>query len=590
MTQQQGGMTSIYHDTTPQSNAAGLPDDTQEGTTGPSNSRQDLLVHATTAGDNRVATASNGHSGTANLSGKGQGKITTGRASKETSTKGKKRQADEDPSRTPLRDRFRTRCVSSPQRLMTATLSSLDEARTQEAEATAAARTMFSPANPTQQPQGPSQVQNPIGLNLPDPMTIRIPRKTKEATREARRIMRTSQGSPSPAAGDAPRVLTTEAVHVEDANMEEAMDLTTIAAHPPIPPPARPPPTVTISPMVTNTVIHGWTRDNVILDVPREIKDIWGREATGIVFIHIYDSYRVNKTKEAAELLQMAVSSILNTNHVRIGAPTGSSDLFVCGGLSENQKRVLMSRTIWSTNLISFDPVPFEPPISSYALSLRGVKIQDNADGEREFAREVRNILENYIGFASYFCAVARFQLKNQRTRTMEAIRSNTLHSMVTKAVRLPMSDGNTDLIWNVYMDSPSDHPGEHKVWIAMLKSARWYIKLNEAEVVEFRCHRCRSLDHPASDPKTHTYQPGKTSRLNKEYMAPPTEAEAALQREERPEGAEVQEVEAGEAQEAYKGTTPQTNTRPGAGGDEEVEAGLEVGDEEHASTHEQAT
>ncbi|KAG6836199.1 hypothetical protein H0H93_010422 [Arthromyces matolae] len=408
-------------------------------------------------------TAPNGNQNNATApTGNTQSQATQTRTSLEANVKaGTKRPADSDPARTPMRDLYpglRGRSVSSPQRLMTTTTASLAAAKAQEAEATAAANEMFSPLPSSLPPRGPTSTQ----LSLPDPMTIRIPRKAKDVRREARRVRQASQTSPSPASmGDTTRPTTP----LSDANT--SVDMADVPT--PTPPEAlapaqtRIPPTVTVSPMKPTIVIHGWNRDNVLSEVPREIKDIWLKEAGGIAFVHIYDSYRINKTKEAAELLRIALSSILRTDQVRIGTPVGAADLFVCGGLSEGQKRALLSRSLWSTNLISFDPIPFEPSISSYAFSLRGVRIQDDANGEREVVKEVRKILENTTSFASYFCQVARFQLKNQRTRTMEAIRSDTLRSMTAKALRLPMSDGNTDLIWNVYMDSPSDHPGEHK-------------------------------------------------------------------------------------------------------------------------------
>ncbi|KAG6846171.1 hypothetical protein H0H93_015606 [Arthromyces matolae] len=153
----------------------------------------------------------------------------------------------------------------------------------------------------------------------------------------------------------------------------------------------------------------------------------------------------------------------------------------------------------------------------------------------------------------------------------MEAIRNDTLNSLATKALRLPMSDGNTDLVWNIYMTSPSDHPSEHKVWITALKNARWYIKLNEATIVEFRC---RSTTQRQSVP-SHSSLVGWGQRMSlshlattrgpsKEYMDLNEEAEHDPTMEAHLVGTTQLEEEAGEPKAETKETVTRSTTRTG--------------------------
>ncbi|KAF8636963.1 hypothetical protein AX17_003139 [Amanita inopinata Kibby_2008] len=166
---------------------------------------------------------------------------------------------------------------------------------------------------------------------------------------------------------------------------------------------------------------------------------------------------------------------------------------YLVAGLTDLQKHILLSRRVWSTKMATLFAIPFDPPVSSYALALAGINLTPPHEHANTVAAYVHEALsENY--------AVRDF-IEAHHDNINNAIKDKVSFILDNISVRgqLLYRSKNSSPIFFVYIHPPTKLSSEHDRWLAMLRGIQYGTSHGVGEHVanEWKCNLCKGFDHP---------------------------------------------------------------------------------------------
>lgn len=253
-------------------------------------------------------------------------------------------------------------------------------------------------------------------------------------------------------------------------------------------------------------IVHGLEYDEVYKNVHSTTKEAWRAVSENKILIYIASDRPVNDTSERVDRLRNFFKILFPDTKVKVGSAkpimTHTPNFkpifpYLIAGLSLAQQNTILSMRVWSTNVITFFAIPYEPPVSPYTLSLVGIQLTPPHENEEEIANAVSDGIRNSHA-AINFIAGHRDNI-DPNLDDDEAIQY-ILDNVTVRGEWLYV-DGRRRPIFFVYIHPPTKNSGFHKVWLSILRKRAYptMYGVGQHQKNHWRCNICKGLDHPTS-------------------------------------------------------------------------------------------
>jgi hypothetical protein len=247
--------------------------------------------------------------------------------------------------------------------------------------------------------------------------------------------------------------------------------------------------------------VQGWDSETVLTNVAPKLIKIWNDLPHPKLFVYPWEAGYQADASDTVHWLSSAIANLLGIPKPAVGAPLAAAHstqrfaapwCFLVTKLSVEAVEILINQQYWSTPTTTFIAIPFTPRISPYVVTIENFTFTDSE------AEEVLDVVKQTI---------------NECEQAKEHVAScdpdphafqHTLNTTQVKQLRLGIPNragGGTKLVWNVYINPPSQDPPKQREWRKILSSLTFLTALNGAGVAlpsTMDCSGCKSIDHPA--------------------------------------------------------------------------------------------
>jgi hypothetical protein len=228
---------------------------------------------------------------------------------------------------------------------------------------------------------------------------------------------------------------------------------------------------------------------------------LWNKLPHPKLFVYPWEPGYQADASAIVHKLSSAIANLLNITKPAVGAPLAATPpsrkhsapwCYLVTKLPAEAMKTLIDRQCWSTPAITFFAIPFTPPITPYACTIENLTFVETDAGEA-----LQTIKETIHDSESARDQVA---LHDPEPNLFQQI----LDTTCVKPLRLGIPNrggGGTKLVWNVYINPPSQDPHKQREWRRILSSLTFLTALNGAGVAHsstMHCLGCKSIDHPA--------------------------------------------------------------------------------------------
>jgi hypothetical protein len=311
--------------------------------------------------------------------------------------------------------------------------------------------------------------------------------------------------------------------------------------------------------LIEPTRVQGWNAELVVANVNLEQLQKWNDLPDPKLFVYLWEGkYQSNSALTAARL-RATIGNLLNIPEPAVVPPDAARPsnryyaapwCFLVTRISSEAAERLILQQLWSTPSITFFAIPFAPPVSRHLCSIENLIFQE-AEVD-EVTALIKTTIQNNER------ARAFIHTSDPLPNTLKRI----IDSVEVKALQMHEKGGEPKLIWNIYIDSPTNSLTAHREWLQIAQSLRFVTALNGVGT-PFQiqgCVGCKSTDHPTGlcpFPKL----PG--------WFAPPnsntTEVPTSLTSQQSTPGG-ARGIRGRGSQRAYRGSRGRWGGRPSRG------------------------
>jgi hypothetical protein len=190
--------------------------------------------------------------------------------------------------------------------------------------------------------------------------------------------------------------------------------------------------------------------------------NLWNELPHPKLFVYPWDAGYQPDASDTVRKLGNAISALLSIPKPSVGAPHATTIpsrklatpwCFLVTNLTPTAMKTLIKQRYWSSSMITFFAVPFSPPISSYIYTI------ENLTYDESEAHNVLQLVKTTIRNSEQ--AAAHVKQENTDPDALHAIIQSTRVSPLRFGVPAKIG-GGTKLVWNIYIDPPSQSPAKH--------------------------------------------------------------------------------------------------------------------------------
>jgi hypothetical protein len=244
--------------------------------------------------------------------------------------------------------------------------------------------------------------------------------------------------------------------------------------------------------------VHGWNESRVTDNIDKTQIRLWQQVSQPKIFVYLWNGTHQEDAAPTVEQLQETIANILQIPPPTVMAPTAAVKnnsfptppiCYLTTGITEATANILLNKQFWSTPNLTFFAIPFTPPTSTFICALDNLKYPEAKHEEVEFMAKTA-IWENLQ---------ARDHVEALDPSNDKAF-PNVVNSLI--AITLPMlvkGGERKKIVWNIYLNPPSDNPDLHSVWSKIITETTFTTALYRITKPRPHphCVGCKSLDHP---------------------------------------------------------------------------------------------
>jgi hypothetical protein len=243
--------------------------------------------------------------------------------------------------------------------------------------------------------------------------------------------------------------------------------------------------------------VHGWDRTRVTENVDKIQTNLWQQVPPPKIFAYLWNGTHQEDAAPAVEQIQEAIADIMKIPQPTVTAPAAAVMnnqfpapplCYLITQITEAMADTLLRKQFWTTPTLSFFVIPFAPSPSRFACAL------DNLTYTETHHQEVQRMAKEAI----WENPQARAHVESLTT-TENAFLS-IVHSLEAAALPMLVKGGERKkIVWNLYIDPPSEDPDLHSEWIKIISETSFATTLYGIAKTRShpRCVGCKSIDHP---------------------------------------------------------------------------------------------
>jgi hypothetical protein len=236
------------------------------------------------------------------------------------------------------------------------------------------------------------------------------------------------------------------------------------------------------------------------------MKEAWKTAPENKILVYLASDRPVGDTAERIDHLKSFMKILFLNLDVKMGSakPTNKYPttykpifLYLIVNLSPAQEQSLLSRRVWSTNIITFFTIPYDPPVSWYSMSLVGIQLTPPHEHEREVSETIGSTIKNNH-LATTFIIGHRDKIEPIFDDN-EAIQF-ILDSIYVRGEWLYIDKRRHPVF--VYIHPLTAELSFHQTWLAILQKALYptMYGVGQHHKTQWRCNICKGLDHLSAE------------------------------------------------------------------------------------------
>ncbi|KAF8633798.1 hypothetical protein AX17_004356 [Amanita inopinata Kibby_2008] len=165
---------------------------------------------------------------------------------------------------------------------------------------------------------------------------------------------------------------------------------------------------------------------------------------------------------------------------------------YLISGLTDFQKDALLSRRVWSIKTLTIFTIPFDPPVSRYALTLTGIFLEDPSKEAHTVVDAVRKTLASTPRI-QMFLEDHNDNIDGSITNKLSFI----LDSITVRGAQHYIGNSKRPVFF-VYIHPPTTSPRYHRDWLTRLQRLKYGTTCGIGSHIakEWRCNLCKGIDH----------------------------------------------------------------------------------------------
>lgn len=251
--------------------------------------------------------------------------------------------------------------------------------------------------------------------------------------------------------------------------------------------------------------IQGLNRHELFEAVCPETLHAWEAAAGPKVIVFIANDSVTKDVHHRVTLIRKALTTVFPDADPIIGsaelqATVGSATYapvfpFLIHRLPELYARHLTRQGCWTISNFTFFVVDFALPTTSYVMTLAGFHLLERPESDAMVASLVRRWLLSSISVVSF---IQRHHDNLPTFMTVEEQIKFTISTVNVIGVKLG-GEGDSPVVFNVYIDPPTIDPLRHQEWLKEVQAIVYFADCGTGKAVPiFYCDICKARDHSA--------------------------------------------------------------------------------------------
>jgi hypothetical protein len=242
--------------------------------------------------------------------------------------------------------------------------------------------------------------------------------------------------------------------------------------------------------------VQGWNAELVVANVNTEQLQKWNDLPHPKLFVYLWEGKYQSNSALIAARLRATIGNLLNIPEPAVVPPDAARPsnryyaapwCFLVTRISPIAAEQLILQQYWSTPSITFFAIPYAPPVSRHLCSIENLIFQE-AEAD-EVTALIKTTIQNNERARAFIHTSD--PLPNALQRITDSID--------VKALQMHEKGGEPKLVWNIYINSPTNSLIAHREWLQIAQSLRFVTALNGVGT-PFQiqgCVGCKSTDHP---------------------------------------------------------------------------------------------